>query len=89
MTNKEGRPLILVSSKDGNGKMFTIMRVFLPNQQAWAYHWLFQSVFPLLLGKEYLLQVKMIVTDGDPQETSQLDIAISKFMPSTYQPSRY
>ena len=28
--------------------------------------------------------MKVIVTDGDPQETSQLNIAISKFMPNTY-----
>ncbi len=37
---------------------------------------------PTLLGKDYLSLVKVIVTDGDSQETSQLDIAISLHFPN-------
>ena len=56
--------------------MFTVLRAFLPSEQAWAFQWLFNSVFPQLLGKKALSDVKIMVTDGDAQETSQLDYAI-------------
>lgn len=83
-TNKEGRPLVTVSSKDSNGKMFIVMRSYLPNEQAWVYQWLFQTVFPALLGNSYLNDVKMIMTDGDFQEISQLEAAISNHFPRVF-----
>ena len=54
--------------------MFTVLRAFLPSEQAWAFQWLFNTVFPQLLGKKTLSDVKLMVTDRDAQETSQLDI---------------
>jgi hypothetical protein len=36
-SNKEGRPLVTVSSKDSYGKMFIVLRAFLPNEQSWSY----------------------------------------------------
>jgi hypothetical protein len=38
-SNKEGCPLVTVTSKP-----------FLPSKQSWAYKWLFQTVFPSLIG---------------------------------------
>ena len=46
-TNKEGHPLVTVTSKDSYGRMFFILCAFLPGEQAWAYKWLFQTVFPV------------------------------------------
>ena len=83
-SNKERRPLILVTSKDNRGKMFTVLRAFLPSEQAWAFQWLFNTVFPQLLGKKTLSDVKLMVTDGDAQETSQLDYAIKRHFPQVY-----
>jgi hypothetical protein len=40
-SNKEGRPLVTVSSKDSYGKMFIALRAFLPNEQSWSYKWFF------------------------------------------------
>jgi hypothetical protein len=76
-TNHEDRPFLTITGRDSNGKMFTILRAFLPNERAWVFRWLFQMVMPTLLGKEYIARVKVIVTDGDSQERSQLDIAIA------------
>ena len=35
-TNKEGRPLVTVTSKDSYGRMFFVLRAFLPSEQSWA-----------------------------------------------------
>jgi hypothetical protein len=83
-SNKEGRPLVTVSSKDSYGKMFLILRAFPPNEQSWAYKWLFQTVFPALLGTDVLKRIKIIVTDGDSQEISQVDDAVARFFPNAY-----
>ncbi len=77
-TNYEDRPFLTITGRDSNGKMFTVIRAFLPNECAWVFRWwLFQTVMPSLLGREFIGRVKVIVTDGDSQETSQLDIAIA------------
>jgi hypothetical protein len=76
-TNYEDRPFLTITGRDSNGKMFTVIRAFLPNERAWVFRWLFQTVMPALLGREFIGRVKVIVTDGDSQETSQLDIAIA------------
>ena len=80
-SNKEGRPLVTVSSKDLYGKMFIVLRAFLPNEQSWSYKWFFHTVLPTLLGKDVLKRIKIIVTDGNSQEISQLDDAITMFFP--------
>jgi hypothetical protein len=80
-TNKEGRPLLTVTIRDSRGKMITVLRVFLPNEQAWVFRWLFQIVFPHFLGQDCISRIQVIVTDGDSQEISQLDMAIERFFP--------
>ena len=34
-TNKENRPLLTITGKDSNGKMFIILRAFLTHEQSW------------------------------------------------------
>jgi hypothetical protein len=76
---------VTVSLKDLYGKMFIVMRAFLPNEQrSWSYKWFFQTVLPALLGKDVLKRIKIIVTDGHSQEISQLDDAIASFFPEAY-----
>jgi hypothetical protein len=63
--------------------MYTVLRAFLPNERAWVFRWIFQTVLPRLLGRTYMLRVnKVIITDGDANETAQLDNAIEKHFPS-------
>jgi hypothetical protein len=81
-TNVEGRPFVTVTSKDSYGRMFFVLRAFLPSEQSWAYKWLFQTVFPVLIGKEVLKKISIIVTDGDSQEITQLEDAVNKFCPT-------
>ena len=81
-TNKEGRPYFSLVGKDTNGKTFTILRAYLPNQQAWVFRWLFCLLLPQVYGNHILDLVNLIVTDGDAQETSQLDSAIDQFFPN-------
>ena len=80
-TNNEGRPLLTMTGKDSNGKMFTFLRAFLPNEKGWVFRWVFSVVMPRLFGNTILNRIQVIVTDGDSQEYGQLDNAISEFMP--------
>ena len=67
--------------KTTHGKMFTIMRVFLPHEKSWIFRWLFCVALPGLFGKPTVDQIKSIISDGDSQEIQQLDNAISLFLP--------
>jgi hypothetical protein len=80
-TNKEGCPLVTLTSKDAYGKMFIVLHAFPPSEQSWSFKWLFQTACPTLLGKKVMKKIRIIVTDGDSQEIAQLDDAIKKFFP--------
>jgi hypothetical protein len=45
------------------------------------FQWLFGNVMPNLVGIDVLRHVRIVITDGDSQETSQLDVAMSTLMP--------
>ena len=75
--NKDQRPLLTCTGKDSNGKMFTFLRAFLPNEKQWVFRWIFSNVFPNFLPKSLLARVKVIITDGCVQEFSQVDNALT------------
>jgi hypothetical protein len=75
-TNNESRPLLLLVGRDSNSKAFTICRIFMPNETAAFYRWVFLEALPLLLGEENLGRVKLIVSDGDSQEFNAIDEGI-------------
>jgi MULE transposase domain/SWIM zinc finger len=81
-TNNEKRILFTVSGRDSCGHQFIVLRALIPNECAWMFRWLFCGALPKLLGRENLNRVLLVLTDGDSQETSQMDIAIRKYMPS-------
>ena len=60
-TNKEKCTLMTVVTKERSGKMVTIMRAFLPNQQDWAFKWLFYNVFPIFFSPYLLSRVRVII----------------------------
>lgn len=80
-TNNEKRPLFTMCGKTTHGKIFTIMRVFLPHEKTWIFWWLFCILLPRLFGKPTVDQIKVIISDGDSQEIQQLDNAITLFLP--------
>ena len=67
-TNNESRPLLIRAGKDSNGKMFTFLRAFLPNEKGWVFRWVFSVVLPKLFGNTILKCIQVIITDGDAQE---------------------
>ena len=81
-TNNEKRPLLTAGGKDLNGNMFIFLRVFMPNQQSWMFRWVFSVVFPRLIPKHILQNIKIVITDGDPQEFLQVDNAIENIIPN-------
>ena len=83
-TNNESRPLLTMTGKDSNGKCFTLLRAFLPNQQNWVFRWIFSVVLPQVFGADVLHHIKVIISDGDANEMSQIDSAISMYMPHVY-----
>jgi len=82
-TNKENRPLLVITGRDNDGKSFTVLRAYLPNQRMWTFHWIFQTVIPALLGQD-IKRTSMIITDGDSQEITQLDNAILQYFPQVF-----
>jgi hypothetical protein len=83
-SNKEERSLETVTSKDSYGHMFFVLHAFLPSKQSWAYEWLFQTMFPTLIGKDVLEKINIVVTDGDSQEITQLEEAAVKYFLNVY-----
>ena len=83
-TNNEGRPLLTMNGKDSNGKMFTVLRAFLPNEKAWVFRWLFSYILPKMFGSTVINQIKVVITDGDSEEYEQLDMAIDEYMPCVF-----
>ena len=83
-TNKETFSLVTIGGKDSYGKMFVVLRAFLPCEKSWAYRWLFLTVLPKLLDNDALTCVKVAVSDGDSQEIGQLCSAIGRYFPDAY-----
>ena len=81
-TNKENRTLLTFTGRDAFGLTYIFLRVFLPNQQAWSFRWVFRTVLPKLIPADALSRVQVVLTDGDSQETSQLDSIIRDKYPS-------
>jgi len=78
-TNNESRPLLTLSVKDFDGNVMIVVRCFAPNEQSWLFRWLFQEALPVLLGTQTLRLVKLVMTDGDSQEMTQVDYAIATY----------
>ena len=78
-TNNEKRPLLTITGKTPQGKMFFILRSFLPNERAWVFHWVLQNFMSTLFNNNVLHRIKLIISDGYSSEFSQIDDAICRF----------
>jgi hypothetical protein len=78
-TNNESRPLLQMVGRDSNGKAYTVLRIFMPNETASFYRWVFLEALPLLLGESNLSKINLILSDGDSQEFNAIDEGIFKF----------
>ena len=75
-TNNEARPLLLVCGRDQNGNAFIVVRIFMPNETAAFFCWVFLKCLPTLLGKENLSRAKLLITDGDSAEFEAVEESI-------------
>lgn len=82
-TNNEGRPLFLVFGRDSNGKAFIIIKIFMPNETASFYRWVFLDAIPSMLGKNNLLRTNFIITDGDSQEINAVNESFFLYFSNT------
>jgi hypothetical protein len=78
-TNNESRPLFLLCGRDCNGKAFVICRIFMPNETAAFYRWVFLEALPLLLGEVNLGRIVLLLSDGDSQEFNAIDEGIFQY----------
>lgn len=79
-TNKEKKTLLTISGKTSSGKMFPVLRAFVPNERAWIFKWIFSVVLPSIIPLETRVKIFMIISDGDSTEIQQLEHAIKLFM---------
>ena len=56
------------------------LRYFMPNQQGLIFDLIFSICFPRLIKIHILKKIKIIISDGDPQEYSQIDNDIYKYL---------
>ena len=73
-----------MNGKESNGKMFTVLRASLPNEQAWVFCWISIVVLPKMFGLTIINQIKVVISDGDSQEYEQIDNAIDEYMPGMF-----
>ena len=68
---------IRINDSRGNtyGKILIILRVFLPNERAWAFSWTSSIVMSTLFLSFILSKVKAIITDGCSREFNHIDIS--------------
>jgi len=74
---REGWEPITTAVSDMSGKPQIVIKCWAPNNRAWFFKWLFESAVVTLVGKEICSQVRLMLSDGDSQECSQLDSAIA------------
>lgn len=68
--------LLTMTVQDMNGGQETVLRCWAPNNREWFFRWFFQSVVPMLVGRETCEQVRLLICDGDKQECAQIDAAL-------------
>jgi len=68
--------LITFAVNDMAGKPKLVLKCWVPNNCAWLFKWLLTVAVPALVGRTTCEAVRLVLTDGDSQECSQLDSAL-------------
>ena len=80
-TNNTKNHLITLSGRTSTGSQFVFIRIWVVNQRRSMFKWVFSNVLPNFIPKHALNQVKFVMVDGDPQQESELVIAMKQYMP--------
>jgi hypothetical protein len=82
MTNSESHPYLMVcGNKDVDGHVYPFIQIFLCSELGWQFWWPFSYVLPHMVGQKHMSHVRMVITDGDFNEYTQLDAAIQQSFP--------
>ena len=68
--------------QDSSGKMFIFLRAYIPHERRWILRWIFSIVLPKIFNKNTLYRIKLIISDVDLQEFSQINNASRKYFPN-------
>ncbi|CAJ1969000.1 unnamed protein product, partial [Cylindrotheca closterium] len=71
----------MATPKTAENTIYSLVQATIPNEQLWVFHWIFSHALGALLKRELQL-VRLIISDGDSTEISQIDQAMSKWMPA-------
>ena len=71
-TNNEKRSLFSVSIFDNFQHGHQVMKMFLPSEQTWVFHYIFSHVLPSLVGSVTISKCQIVLTDGDSCEYSPI-----------------
>eukprot|EP00977_Amphora_coffeiformis_P020312 scaffold8061_cov84-Amphora_coffeaeformis.AAC.1 len=80
-TNQEDRPLLMASVRTSQGKYIVVCRMLLSHERKISFRWVFSHALPKMAGREYMMRVKAVMTDGDSHEMKELNLAIDRYMP--------
>ena len=75
-TDEEKRELCTATGKDRHNNVYPISRCAIPNARNMIFHWKFSTFYKVHLPQKFHDRVRLIITDGDQNECSQIDIAI-------------
>lgn len=75
--NTEKREELVVAGVDGNNKVFTSFRCFMPSKQEKAYSWVIKEAMPFLLSEKVLKYTSCIASDQEPGIISAVDSGIN------------
>lgn len=75
-TQKENWELITMAVLDMAGNPEVVIKCWAPNNRRWLFKWLFETAVPAMVGRPACAGVKLVITDGDSQECTQLDMAL-------------
>ena len=63
--NKQKRAMFMAVGTDGNNKVFTAFRSWMPSRQKSAFFWTMNQAMPILLGTNTSRKIKMISSDSE------------------------
>ena len=83
-TNNSKNHLITFTGRTSTGKQFIFLRIWVVNQRRVMFKWIFSSVLINFVREEFFDYVKLCMVDGDPQQGSEMAIAIKNYMKNAF-----
>ena len=79
-TNRNKNHLVTFTGRTTEGKLFIFLRIWVHNQRRVTFKWIFQVALRSFVPKQCHSLVQMVLVDGDPQQMSELKIALNQYL---------